>query len=368
VRVLMVGSVSNRLHQGPVQWAGHHFEAVGHYFDRVVDFNLDRPCEKAKVDRAELDAFLELAKGFDAVFCESPEALILAQEWKTRKIPPTPLLALEVHGLVRVLAMREWYLATEGRDPWPYVSTAPWIAWLAASSVQSERLVQAGVPPERIHWVRGSTGAYSMLLPEAEALFDGGPEADGPAADGLPEDAVVVPGSGRRDPECYLQAARDLPEIPFAVVDQHNRDHHRRLAGSGLTELPNVRWLETLALESYIALLRRARLVVVALQAGTADGGHTTVCMAHRLKTPVICSDVPGIADYVEADINAHLVAPGDPLDLAEAIRTLFDDRETNRRLVENGYRTELSRARESQENFKRALTSATKALGRTDL
>jgi hypothetical protein len=133
VRILLVGSVSNRLHRGPVQWAGHHFEAGGHSFDRIVEFNLDRPCEKAVVDRSEMNAFLERVKGFDAIYCESPEALILAHEWRKQKARPVPLLALEVHGLVRVLAMREWYLAEEGRDPWPYVSAVPWIAWLAAS-------------------------------------------------------------------------------------------------------------------------------------------------------------------------------------------------------------------------------------------
>ncbi len=362
MRVLLVGSVSNRLHQGPVQWAGHRFEAVGHRFDRIVDFNLDRPCEKARVDRAELEAFLELVQGFDAIFCESPEALILAQEWKTREISPTPLLALEVHGLVRVLAMREWYLASEGRDPWPHVSTAPWIAWLAASSVQEQRLVEAGVPPEKIHRVMGTSAGHSLLLPDAETLLDGGREADGPAAEGLPEDVVVVPGSGRRDPQCYLRAARSLPGIPFAVVDEYARHHRERLAGSGLFDLPNVRWLDPLALESYIALLKRARLVVVALQAGSGDGGHSTVSLAHRLNAAVVCTRVPGIMDYVADGINARLVPPEDPDSLAAAIRELWEDPGLRRKLTQGGYQTEMTRAREFKNSFLRALVSVTEA------
>lgn len=362
MRILLVGSVSNRLHQGSVQWAGHHFEATGHRFDRIVDFNLDRPCEKAKVDNDELYAFLELVRGYDAIFCESPEALILAQEWKTRKIPPTPLLALEVHGLVRVLAMREWYLAAENQDPWPYVSAVPWIAWLAASSVQEQRLIEAGVPPERIHRVQGTSAGYSLLLPDAETLLDGGREVDGPAAEGLPEDVVVVPGSGRRDPECYLQAAKSLPEIPFAVVDEHAQYHRERLAGSGLFDLPNVRWLDPLALESYIALLKRARLVVVALQPGSRDGGHTTVSLAQRVGATVVCSRVPGIMDYVVNGISARLVPPEDPRSLAEAIRELWADAETRRKLAQGGYQTEMARAREFKEIFLRALVSVSEA------
>ena len=331
-------------------------------FDRIVDFNLDRPCEKAKIDRAELDAFLGLVEGFDAIFCESPEALILAQEWKTRNIPPTPLLALEVHGLVRVLAMREWYLAEAGRDPWPYVSTAPWIAWLAASSVQEPILIQAGVPAERIFRVQGNSGTYSLLLPNAKSLLDGGREVDGSAAEGLPEDVVVVPGSGRRDPECYLRAARELPGIPFAVVDERTQYHRERLADSGLFDLPNVRWLDPLALESYIALLKRARLVVVALQDGSGDGGHTTVCLAHRVKATVVCSRVPGIMDYVADGINARLVPPEDPRSLAAAIGELWADSETRRKLAQGGHQTEMTRVREFREAFLQALVSVSEA------
>ena len=362
MRVLLVGSVSNRLHQGPVQWAGHHFEATGHRFDRIVDFNLERPCEKAKVDNDELDAFLELVNGYDAIFCESPEALILAQEWKTREIPSTPLLALEVHGLVRVLAMREWYLAEDGRDPWPYVSAAPWIAWLAASSVQEQRLIEAGVPPGRIHQVRGTSAGYSLLLPNAESLLDGGREVDGLAAEGLPEDGVVVPGSGRRDPECYLRAAQSLPEIPFAVVDEHAQYHRERLAGTGLFDLPNVRWLDPLALESYIALLKRARLVVVALQPGSGDGGHSTVSLAHRVKATVVCSRVPGIMDYVADGINARLVPPEDHRILAEAVRELWADAAARGKLAQSGHQTEMARARGFKETFLQALASASEA------
>lgn len=360
MRVLLVGSVSNRLHQGPVHWAGHEFEAVGHRFDRIVEFNLDRPCERAKVNPDELEDFLGLVEGYDAVFCESPEALILAQEWQTRKVTPTPLLALEVHGLVRVLAMREWYLEETGRDPWRYVSAAPWIAWLAASSVQEQRLIEAGLPPGRIHRVPGTSAGYSVLLPEAESLLDGGREADGAAADGLPEDVVVVPGSGRRDPGCYLEAAGSLPGIPFVVVDENAEYHRERLAGSGLFDLPNVRWLDPLALESYIALLKRARLVVVALQPGSGDGGHSTVCLAQRVRTPVICSQVPGIMDYVTDGVSARLVPPDDPHRLAEAVGELWEDEPARAELVRGGRQTEMERVRRFGEVFLRALTSAT--------
>ncbi len=352
-----------RLHRGPVDWAGHHFEAIRHVFDRIVVMEHMEACERVTLDQKALSDFVESTRDYDAVFCETPEALLLFQEWKKRGDSPIALLALEVHGLTRVAAMREWYLEHEGHDPWPGMARAPWIAWIAASSVQGDILLKAGVPPESIRRINAGTIAYSTFLPNADALLDGGTQVDGEAAFGLPADGVVVPGSGRRDRECSLKAARALPGLPFAIVDEQAAGQRRRLAGTGLLELPNVRWLKALALERYIALIKRARLVVVALQPGTGDGGHTTVALAHRLGATVICSDVPGIADYVEDGYNARLVKAADPDSLAEAISNLWKDSDERNRLAQNGRLTEVARARECQHEFLQTLESVAAVL-----
>jgi hypothetical protein len=48
------------------------------------------------------------------------------------------------------------------------------------------------VHAERIYRIDAGTSAYSMLLPNADALFDGGPDVDGAVADDLPEDQVLA--------------------------------------------------------------------------------------------------------------------------------------------------------------------------------
>ncbi len=359
MRVLLVGGLPDRLHDGVVEWAGHQFWMIPHRFDRIVDFSFDLPGDKAKVDRSELDVFIEETRGYDAIFCESPEAFILAQEWRKRGVVPSALLSLEVHSLLRVRVMQEWYKANDGIDPWPYVSRVPWIAWIAASSVQGEGLVAAGVSEKQVHHCVASTATYSLFLPDADALFDGGPEADGKTARGLPSGGVLVPGSGRRDPETHLRAAAALPELPFVVVDAHAEYHRQRLAGTGLVDLPNVQWLDPLPIERFIALLRRARLVVVSLLPGTGDGGHTTVCIAHRLGVAVVCSDVPGIADYVVDGETAHLVTPGDPAALASAVLDLWNDERERKRLARGGSKAEHARVKAFEECFLSALDAA---------
>ena len=48
---------------------------------------------------------------------------------------------------------------------------------------------------------------------------------------------------------------------------------------------------------------------------------------------PVIASRIGGLPEVVEAGVTGLLVEPGDPADLAAAMRCLWDDPELNRRM-----------------------------------
>jgi len=359
MRILLVGGVPARLASGPVEWGGHVFEMIPHAFDRFVRFELFKPGDKATVDQAGLENFLEATRGFDAILCETPEALILACEWKRRGEAPSALIALVVHGLKRTRAMIEWYREQGGSDVWPEVAGLPWISWCAASSQQQEVLHEYGIPAGRTYFIQGNSALYSWFVPGVDTLLDGGLDTDGRAAAGLPQDTVVVPGSGRRDPGTALRAAKQLPGLPFVIVDEEAEVRKAELAERELLDLPNVTWLDPMPIESYIALIKRATLVVVPLQPGPGDGGHTTVAIAHRTRRAVVCSRVPGIMDYVEDGANAKLVEAANPGRLAEAIEYLWSDPDERDRLGLNGHRAELKRCAVARENFEKAVSEA---------
>lgn len=342
MRILLVGAVPGRRHVGPVLWAGDTYEITAHRFSSFADFRTPAR-DTLAVDRQALAAFVDATRGFDVVVCESPEALVLGREWARRGEVPCGVVAFDVHQLHRVHAMRAWYRTEEGDDPWPEVRDAPWLAWSVNSAHQVAPLVAAGVPESRIHRIQGCSGSFHMLLPNLDALLGGGPEADGEEFAGLPAGGVAMPGTGRRDHVTGLRAAVALPALPFVAVAEHAERRRPGLAAEGLAELANVRWLAPLSLEGFIALLRRARMVVVPLEPGTGDGGHLTVGLAHRLGVPVVASDVPGIVDYVPDDAAA-LVPAGDAAALARTIRALWDDPAAGARLVEAGRRAEDAR------------------------
>ena len=358
MRTLVVGGVPARNHRGPVDWIGHRFETTRHQLRRFADFTTPAR-DEIVVDRQGLERFVDATAGFDAVICESPEALILSHEWARRGEQPLATVALEVHGLLRVRALRRWYREREGVDPWPAAAAAPWLVWHVGARGLAGPLREAGVPPERIHAFCASTALLSIFLPDADVRFDGGPEADGVAGEDLPADVVLVPGSGKRDRETVLRAAALTPELPVVVVDEHAHRHHGRLARAGLLGIPNVRWLAPVPLERYIALVRRARIVVVAVEDGRGAGGHTTVGLAQRLGVVTVCTDVPGIADYVAHERTAVVVPPEDAPALARALRELWDDRARRDRIAEGGRRKERGRVDECREGAVRALAAA---------
>lgn len=153
--ICIVGGVPGRLHEGPVEAGGHRFHVTPHQFKRFADFTSPAR-DTLRVDRAALAAFVDEASRYDALICESPEAVVLAWEWRRRDARPRAVIAMEIQRLRRVEAIRRWYRAEEGVDPWPVTIAARWIAWHVMSPALAPPLRAAGVPADRIVHANGA--------------------------------------------------------------------------------------------------------------------------------------------------------------------------------------------------------------------
>ncbi len=344
MRMLHVGGPRERSSPEPVTWAGLEIHRIRSQFDQIVRYNQHTPQMLPRVNRSRLEAFALAVRDYDVILCETPEALLAMEQWRCLGLPPLPLLALEVEGLLRVHAMRRWYRQQGTPDPWPALREAPGVRWLAASEIQGRVLLRAGVPEAQIVHSRGCTAHFGMFVAGVEEQLGGGPEEDADLAQGLPRDGILLPGGGRRDHVTMLRAVHQLPELPIFLIDELLPRKQHQLRRAGVPHLANLRTLKPLPLERFIALVRRARMVVVGLQPGRGDGGHTTVATAHRLGVPVVVTQLPGIAVYVTDGVDALTVPPADPVALAGAIRTLWDDPALRLRLAEAGRLREATR------------------------
>jgi glycosyltransferase involved in cell wall biosynthesis len=308
----------------------------------------------ARIEATMLTAFVEEAATYDAVFCETGEALLLVTEWARSAIAPRPILALEVDGLRAVQAFGAWYEAKGGSDPIPALLATPWVSWVATSEEQATRLEAAGVPEELLHRVPTGASVFSMISTRAEAMLSG----DGPRPSSdveLTRGTVLFPGVGRRDWAGIVDAILAMPDLRCVVIGGSARELERIIAARRTRWPANLRHVEFVPLERYIDLIRAAAAAVVPLQPGRGDGGHSTIALVHRLGVPLVCTDSPALAEYLDGGRAARLCRPGDVGDLVTAVRAVVGDADLRRTLVAAGHAAEQER----DIGFRRGLPAA---------
>ena len=74
------------------------------------------------------------------------------------------------------------------------------------------------------------------------------------------------------------------------------------------------------------------------------DGIPNVLVEAMAAGAPVVATNVSGIPELVEHEVNGLLIEPEDPEALADALMRLHDDPELTRRLTENGRETVATR------------------------
>ncbi|HEY1730316.1 MAG TPA: glycosyltransferase [Terriglobales bacterium] len=161
---------------------------------------------------------------------------------------------------------------------------------------------------------------WSMNVPEVS------PEP--PVVEGPYVSAV---GSNARDYQTLLEAARLLPDVPMVwVVRREN------VAGF---ELPsNVSVLSDVPYPKAMNVVKHSRLTVVPLKGSEVPCGHVTLVSGMLLEKALVVTDSSGISDYVTDGWNGLLCEPRNPADMAEKIRTLWDDPQEASRLGANGF------------------------------
>jgi glycosyltransferase involved in cell wall biosynthesis len=146
--------------------------------------------------------------------------------------------------------------------------------------------------------------------------------APGGAIDG--EGYVLSVGREQRDYDTLIEALRPL-KLPAVIVPGSNWSHRSQARLSVPDHVQIREGLSYLALRS---LYRGARVVAVPVRPGTRyAAGVNGVLEAMSCARPVVASDTPGLAGYVEDGVDGRTVAAGDPVALGAAIEELWEDR-----------------------------------------
>ena len=145
------------------------------------------------------------------------------------------------------------------------------------------------------------------------------------------EDFVLAVGQEQRDYKT-LQKALAGTGIKLIVVASSHWSNYR-LPGFGDKNIQIVKNIPYTLLRSLYA---RARLVVIPLNCVDYAAGANAILEAMAMGKPVIVSQTPGIAEYIEDGKTGVFVPPGDPAALRAKIASLWEDVETQTDLGTN--------------------------------
>ena len=200
-----------------------------------------------------------------------------------------------------------------------------------------------GVAPGRVHLT-----PFYYGLSEAEL-------AAPTAADG----SVFAGGDSLRDYRPLIEAATGVDaRVRIAALNPPPVPRSSLASNVEFGPLPS---------DQYVAAMRRASLVVVALAGGTErSAGQHNYLNAMALGKLLVVTDATGVSDYVEHRRTGLVVPPGDPRALAGELRWALDPANANeaRAIAERGRRTALERF--SPDRYVQRLLGVVKDVART--
>jgi len=161
--------------------------------------------------------------------------------------------------------------------------------------------------------------------------------APGGAVDG--DGYVLSVGREQRDYDTLIEALRPLG-LPSVIVPGSTWSHRSQ---SPLSVPDHVQIREGLSYPELRRLYQGARVVAVPVHRGTGyAAGVNGVLEGMSCAKPVVASDTPGLAGYVEDGVNGRTVAAGDPAALRAAVQELWENRTVADRLAQAGRETVL--------------------------
>ena len=192
--------------------------------------------------------------------------------------------------------------------------------FIVQTEFQKQKFMEAGVPESQVGIVPGLV------------QYDGVVESQ--------EDGNLVTFVGRVSPEKgveeFLDAARLLPDIPFAIAGKEN-------GGRSLRERSpaNVRWLGFLHADSLSGLYKHSRIIVVPGRWFEGFPNVAVQAMAHA--RPVVAARIGAMTCIVDDNKTGLLFTAGDAVDLSEKLSSLYQNRELSRVLGQAARRKALA-------------------------
>ena len=203
--------------------------------------------------------------------------------------------------------------------------------FIVQTEFQKRKFVEQGIPADHIGIVPG-------IMPDMA-----------PADEWTPGKYVTFVGrvSPEKGIDEFLEAARRLPEIPFAVAGSYDG-----MPGIRDQAPPNVEFLGFLKGDDLRSAYLASRFIVVPSK--WYEGFPNVIVMSMMLRKPTLTAAIGATGSIITDGVEGQLFAPGDPADLSAKIASLYPNLELCKSMGDHGLNT--AQKLYSRENIYRIL------------
>jgi len=351
MKIVLVNNESQDFSARDVPWEGHtiRFSSVG--FGDIAS-GLGSTDPDIRINRESLDLLVSETLDADAIYCESPEALLLWYVFRKRSGGGPPFVMEDEDVLWRVTSLAAWIAKVYREDVLADFLADPANVWLHHNSAHRGRFLDAGLDPDRLFHLPCSSYLISLVSPQSYArLRNFSPIATDPDVLAM-KDSVLCPGANRRDYAAFAAATRGLPANAWILG-------HR---GTPLPDSGHVRWKGFVPLDDFLDALALAGIVVVPMLDEALGGGENTLSFSMALGKPVVATDTAATRELILSGEDGLLVPAGDAAALRAAVMFLADAPEQAALMGENARERERGIASLTRKTLLRAFRLAAKA------
>lgn len=348
-KLFLIHSEQEKFHGRVNRWKDYelHFSPFG-YEDFIA--HTGRTDDEMKVYWSVVHEVAERADGYDAVWGESPETLLIQLYRYQKGMKRLPFIVTEQDMMQRLKILGKLIESEFGGNPVHDFLRREENFWIHMTRSQRDTLIAEGIPGDKLYYYACSSYTVIFVAPEQHKIFSEVGGDAGPAG-GEFSNSILVPGSNHRDHETLLRAVEGLSE-PVNIVCSFNR--YDKLKS------PNVKWHDFMPIRDYLRAIKSARIVIVPMVKTGISGGEVTTTFAMAFGKPVIATRDAATEDFMTDSVDGLLVEPGDAAGLRSAIDRLLGDPEFAARLGENARLTEKRLAETCERNMTELFSRAT--------
>jgi len=318
----------------------HEIHFSKYYFDDYIRLG---PCGMPEtLDAKKLSATMEEAfsGAYDAVACDSSDAILLRFLAKRHGLPRLPFIINEVDCFEMACWVSAFIKKQYGEDFFDEFVRMPENLWQYILPGRRAGYRGMGIAAKNLFYWPMCTASIEFLFPRAFKAAAGKKTS-------VFKDRIIAAGTHERDYETLADAVEGTGLEVHVIT---NTKLNPAFDAEGIV------WHDSLPEEDFYAALRVARLVVAPLKESNRAAGQLACAIPMRFGRAVVAADVEAVRQHIKHRRTGYLYKAGSPASLRRVLLAADRDDEGRKRVGRSAALRERELSEKTKETVKRLL------------